>query len=220
MWKGVVVTKSNLKDVALVVSVVVALGQAIYPFIDSGNRNDSENNKNKNEYIGELHRELEETRKKREALLRESVRLETELLVCLSNSEKSYAEAYKIIANYIEDMPYPAWAKIVEDDGSVINFRMAMLNKEYEKLYGISRYHYVGKLDRDIWGEEIAKGFWENDNYSYQFKIKQETIETFPLDPHSPIDEIKNPLVPHNVVKWVFKIGSKWAVGGIAIPIN
>jgi PAS domain-containing protein len=103
------------------------------------------------------------------------------------------------------DAPLPMWLKD-------LNGRMLSVNKAYEEAFllpiGKDASDYIGRYDVDIWGEEVAKGFREND------------LEAINSD--APIWKIENvgELGNHKVVKYVRMAGKvKLGIAGIAIPI-
>ncbi len=70
------------------------------------------------------------------------------------------------------DLPIPQWLKDTHG-------RMLSINDPYIKLTGISRDKYIGNTDWDVWPENIARQFIENDNKVMREKKPMHTIEKF-----------------------------------------
>lgn len=60
--------------------------------------------------------------------------------------------------------PWPMWVKRCEGFGSPdVAFRMLRINGAYERRWGIAREDYEGKLDAEVWGNDVAAQFLAND---------------------------------------------------------
>lgn len=95
---------------------------------------------------------LETETSKLKAQLMESNLKNIELMSKLSKEVNANA----ILFNYLDSNPLPAWIK----DS---NLKMYAINRAYEQTYCKYRNAYIGKTDYDVWPENIAKQFIEND---------------------------------------------------------
>jgi PAS domain-containing protein len=117
---------------------------------------------------------------------------------------------------FFEHMPFPAWLKLVEDGGKT--YRMAKINRSYEDTYNVTKLEYEGKTDAEIWGEEIAELYAENDRRVYTTKRAVITHEKVREDPRNQANQV----ILHIVAKFPVIISGKpkLAIGGISIPID
>jgi len=65
------------------------------------------------------------------------------------------------VTHFFENMPFPAWLKIYDERED--EFIMHKINRAFENEWGILNFQYEGKTDSEIWGEEQAALFKEND---------------------------------------------------------
>jgi len=94
-----------------------------------------------------------------------------------------------------------------------LNGRYLMINRQYEKLFHVSRDEITGKRDHDIFPKEMADAFRAADMKVAEEKTAMEIHETAPHDDglHQYIS-VKFPLFDEN--------GRVYAVGGIATDIT
>ena len=62
----------------------------------------------------------------------------------------------ELVLNMVLYHPQPFWVK--SEDG-----KMVLVNEAYEKAYKKYLEDYAGNYDKELWGEQIAKEFGEND---------------------------------------------------------
>lgn len=114
-----------------------------------------------------------------------------------------------VIQTYIDSLPLPAWVKKRRDDGQ---FEMIMINNAYVKRYDVSKFEYVGKTDRQIWGDENAIKFEKIDQLVYDTKRRfcgKTSINDH--DKNDVVDFCKFPLI----------IGTTdYGVGGVVVSIE
>lgn len=46
-------------------------------------------------------------------------------------------------------------------------FQMMWINREYERVWQVSRDEYEEATDHQVWDDEVAEAFKENDHYAY-----------------------------------------------------
>lgn len=115
----------------------------------------------------------------------------------------------KTLNAFPQYMPGPAWMKDV-------NSRMLLLNDAYTSEWSISRWRYVGKLDKDVWPEMIAEQFVENDQEVIKCECPIRTYEQVPKYALKPISA-KNPLKWWVIWKWpVVKDNKIFGLAGAA----
>jgi len=116
-----------------------------------------------------------------------------------------------IIENSNFDIPFPTWLKNTD-------LKMLALNKKYEQmfLFPVNKtiLDYLGKTDKEVWGEEIGFEYSEHDmellNGLKEVWIGKETI----------IIKGNNISERWRIIKYVRKIGTTViGIGGIAIPV-
>lgn len=73
-----------------------------------------------------------------------------------------------------DQSPFPTWVKsppYTTDGGTMIT-----LNDAYEEYFlkplGYKKRDYIGKIDRQIWGEEVHKSYYENDKWCMEHPDK------------------------------------------------
>jgi PAS domain-containing protein len=84
---------------------------------------------------------------------------------------KSQSQDYMV--NFVQNLPFPCWIKAV--DGT-----MMFISPAYQKLYDVRIRDYVGKRDVDVWGEEVADQFRENDTKVIDGNTIEYTVELVP----------------------------------------
>lgn len=120
------------------------------------------------------------------------------------------------LKEYLDNMPLPAWVKIVREEGGRPQFVMWYLNKEYEESFGIKKDLYIGKTDFDIWPKEIALGFYENDLSVFESLVSSCEMEEIKYTPLGP--RMEGPTDIAKVCKWVTKIRGERAIAGQLLP--
>lgn len=70
-----------------------------------------------------------------------------------------------LLQGCLDSLPYPAWIKLLKEDpqGSQRTMRMQFINRSYEEYFGVPRYAYVGREDKDVWGDDLGDSFFKND---------------------------------------------------------
>ena len=118
-------------------------------------------------------------------------------------------EASNVLKGYLDPMPNPAWIKVVRDaDSATPTFVLWHINSAYEGFFGVTKALYVGRTDFDIWPNDIALAFYENDLKSL-LKMGSHCIrEEFPQSPNS------KKLLGGYVCKWVTEVDGQLAVAG------
>lgn len=81
---------------------------------------------------------------------------------------ESIVQLVYTVSNSSADMsiiPIPIWYKIYDraDD----TFNMVFINDAFEKKYNVSREKYIGENDKIVWGDSLAKIFYENDKRAF-----------------------------------------------------
>ena len=98
------------------------------------------------------------------------------------------------------DLPFPYWLKDMQ-------YKMLYINSQYQKVFCINAVDYIGKRDIDVWGEDTAGKFREND---------QKVIDS---DKEYIIDE--NELDGYVVIKWKRRAGNIIiGIAGMCIPVE
>lgn len=103
--------------------------------------------------------------------------------------------------SFFQYMPGPAWMKNPEGV-------MIWINKAYEKTYGISKLRYEGSTDFEVWPEEVAQQFRDND---LTVLAKKEPIT------------VTETINGEDWVIWKFPVvldGQIIGIGGVAIPMS
>lgn len=76
--------------------------------------------------------------------------------------EGQYAETPEAtISSFLDALPRPAWCKY--HDADIQSFRMLHVNPRYEFEYSVTLERYRDRLDLEIWPEEKAEIYVEND---------------------------------------------------------
>lgn len=73
----------------------------------------------------------------------------------------------------IDALKYPVWLK--DEDG-----RMIIINKAYTDKFGIEAKDYEGRFDADIWPQEVADQYKQNDSEALAKNGHLEAFETVP----------------------------------------
>ncbi len=84
------------------------------------------------------------------------------ILTLQSQLSETHSET-RLLEAYLEALPGPAWIK--RADGV-----MRYINIKYEQKYQVSRLHYVGKSDYEVYEKAVADRFRENDKKVYENK--------------------------------------------------
>jgi PAS domain S-box-containing protein len=104
----------------------------------------------------------------------------------------------------IDSLKYPVWLK---DEDS----RMVVINKAYQKKFGITAKEYEGKTDFDVWDKETAEQFRKNDLEALD---KFSHLETFEVVPTT-----KGPEELY-IIKTALEIDGKRYIKGEAIKVD
>lgn len=139
--------------------------------------------------------------------IRQSVRI-TKLTIELS---KKY-ESSVILKEYLDNMPFPAWIKVVEMVNSQPLFKMWHVNDEFESAFNISERRYRGKTDYDIWPDELSDKYYESDIEAYESQANLCVVEEVSLHPHDQggLNVVEDALV----CKWPTTVEGKSAIAG------
>lgn len=154
------------------------------------------------------------------------VKLEGQLVALISENESlrnrvaelevqivQKIDQIKTLESFPEYMPGPAWMKNKAS-------RMLLINSAYEREWGVTKWQYVGKLDSDIWPEEIAAKFQKHDQDVINCGCSIRTYELVPKFALQPISE-KNPAKRWEVWKWpVIKDGNIFGIAGAAFEAD
>lgn len=114
--------------------------------------------------------------------------MRVELLECMSRNLQleqkvsSVIDTKAVLQSYLDSLPHPAWIKRVEIENGKPVMKMWMLNRAYEREYGVGRLQYVDKTDFEIWPEATAQEFYENDLLIYSRRQSMSYTETFTND--------------------------------------
>lgn len=85
------------------------------------------------------------------------------------------AASSALLADFFETLPFPAWIKILDDEG---HLKMAYVNAAYEKHVGISVKEYFSKEDVELpWTEHELRQFEENDQKVIDTRALIQTAE-------------------------------------------
>lgn len=114
-------------------------------------------------------------------------------------------EPDEAVKTYIDNMPFPAWVKVVQGELDSPAFVMWYLNEAYEDFTGIPKERFIGKTAFDLYPDEMAEEFQKSDEevlegYSSLCMIRPRT------------DEGKKKHT--QVCKWPTRVGGKDAVAG------
>ena len=88
------------------------------------------------------------------------------------------------LEEFMTTFPGLIWMKAVERDsnGKVLNFRMAALSQKYADLFlDGDRNTYIGKIDAEVWGNEIAEQFRKSSLRAYSSRNPIHVIEKIEL---------------------------------------
>ena len=81
---------------------------------------------------------------------------------------------------FVTTFPGLLWMKEVEKDhsGEPINFRIFAISQKYTDLFlNSNRDLYIGKNDSEVWDEETADEFRENDKVAYNSRLPIKVVE-------------------------------------------
>lgn len=84
--------------------------------------------------------------------------------------EHAFRDIQQRFEQFMDNNPAIAWMK--DEQG-----RHVYLNKTYEKRFGVTLNEWFGKTDFELWPQEIAQNFWENDQSVLASGKPVETIE-------------------------------------------
>lgn len=84
--------------------------------------------------------------------------------------ENSLRDIQQRFEQFMDNNPAIAWMK--DDQG-----RHVYLNKAYEKRFGVTLDEWYGKTDFELWPQNIAQNFWENDQAVLASGKPMEAIE-------------------------------------------
>lgn len=82
--------------------------------------------------------------------------------------------------NYIGALGKPAWLKVYRPESD--QFTMLYINGAYEREYARTASFYIGKTDFDVWPQDIAQRFYDNDMRTLSRRDFNETIEIVKKD--------------------------------------
>jgi PAS domain-containing protein len=115
-----------------------------------------------------------------------------------------------VMNTYIENMPGPAWLKDTEGN-------MIFINDAYEIQWGVMKFQYEGRNDKEVWPKTIADEFYENDQQVINGRKTIRTVELVPKYALKPIDLKTNPAEEWHIWKWpVLDNGGVIGVAGVA----
>lgn len=114
-----------------------------------------------------------------------------------------------VLREMVEQHPGPGWAKRVEKgaDGRP-QFRMAFINSEYALRYGIAKAAYEGRLDTEVQGEKVGRGFYVLDLRVYRTKRPHSSKESW---------EVKGKRVSGAVWKFFFRYRDQEFIVGFVL---
>jgi hypothetical protein len=148
------------------------------------------------------------------SLLRKELQIAGQKIQELEDIIEEQFDTISVLGSFCKYIPAPVWVKKVLDDNTT---RMFFINKFYEEAYGISSDYYVGKTDKEVWGDEIAAHFNIADSDVLRYKRGASFIENIPVDP---FDLSKG---SRQCVIWKFPILNNHnliGIGGILIDID
>ncbi len=151
---------------------------------------------------------------KANGLLREELHVANKKIQELENTIEEQFDMISILTSFCKYIPAPVWVKKIGENNKTT---MYFINRFYEEQWGISAEYYIGKEDKEVWGEEIAKHFSEADSYIIKYKKGATFVENVPVDP---FDLEKG---YRKCVIWKFPILSNQVligIGGILIDIE
>lgn len=110
---------------------------------------------------------------------------------------------YRELQALIMCCPYPMWFKDTE-------FKMVFLNKAYELEFGVTVQEYNNKFDENIWPEDVAVEYRQND---LQVLTTQKPISV--IEHHFDAQGVYRPIT---VVKWPLIVNNDLlGVAGMAL---
>lgn len=153
------------------------------------------------------------------SILEEQVKILQEQVINLTIANSRKLDSAKVLKDYMNGMPDPAWTKLVHpnpDDISKPIIKMWHINRAYEEEYNVSLHRYSNKTDFDIWPYEIAVEFYANDLKTLRIMSDICEVETFPLNPNEPDINI----VSRMSCKWVHHLDGQIAISGKTVMIG
>ena len=106
-------------------------------------------------------------------LRQETVKLDNEIKQ-LQQSIVELQSKLIILESSQADLPIPMWVK---DLNSIVLYVNDAYEREFLKPFGYSKYDYIGKTDFQIWPEELARNYVQNDRKVIDSKIILYTVE-------------------------------------------
>lgn len=89
-------------------------------------------------------------------------------------------EFQDLLCSILEAQPGVNWAKVVDaGENGQPEFHMACLDAEYRATFGIQAFQYIGQTDFEIWDEETAQQFYNNDLQVLTTRAPLNTYETW-----------------------------------------
>lgn len=121
-------------------------------------------------------------------------------------AENAVRESQERFRAFMDNAPAVAWAK--DEQG-----RYVYLNKAYEKRFQVQLDDWQGKTDFEVWPQEVAQAFWENDRKVLADNEALQTIEETITADHLRCYWF--------ISKFVFRNGgNERFVGGVAIDVT
>lgn len=184
----------GLRDIVVaLVTAFTTLGGSYFAFQRDKNTADVEMVRTLYEQVQQLQQDLFEAQS-------QIVELKIEL------SKKH--ESSQILKDYLDGNNNPSFIKLVDDSGARPRFPNWHVNDAYERMFGISAARYVGKLDSEIWPDDVAEQFYKNDLHAYDTMGTYCTKERFPKTPKS------KTMVSGHVCKWTTFLHGRVAIAG------
>lgn len=67
----------------------------------------------------------------------------------------------EVLEDFVNHFPLPAWVKVWRPETQ--EFVMVAINGYYADFYGVTEARYKGSTDFDVWPQELAQAYYEND---------------------------------------------------------
>lgn len=112
----------------------------------------------------------------------------------LNAKDKVIKSTERILATLVDQCPLPMWVKD-------LNSSMLFFNEAYSRIYGKVQAQTLGKKDSEVWPDEIAKEFIENDQ-KVLVSDKVYTVEVIPTNNKNRVDTDRDHIT---VVKWIVR---------------
>ena len=155
--------------------------------------------------VSELEQNIKDQSKQNQILREQVINLTVKL------AEKY--ESSDVLIDYLDDMPHPAWIKIVDDPGSANPLiTMWHINDAYESEHDVTREYYIGKTDLTVWPKDVAMQFRENDLAVLYRRSSKCTKETYPIKTNGG----NKVVVTRTVCKWTFPLNGSVGIAGIS----